>query len=403
MPNLRLTDITLAQTTAITPSTLIHIVTTADTSQNSAGSSYASTLSQVYDGLSGYCVPDLYVSNLHSCSPLYINPLSEGDIYVGSANTLTVDLTNERIGVGTTSPSAKLHVKGIDSSSSNYGLKIQNSGTTDNLLVRNDGIISGDGIGGNSFQLGSSTPYIEGNLTVGRVERDTNTVFSIYGANYPQLKFDSLYTTKTTLTSGAGGQYLSLSDTSNPKFTWLSSTNIGINFPDTASTISAELEVVGTTKTTNLSATTITASTLNLNGSQVDTAWTSYVPTWTASTSPSIGDGVIQGHYKVIGKTCFVRGNIQMGTTTTYGTGEWLVGLPFPAKNADGVLITVSMLQSTVAWYNGIMNGARAGYTDKTAIQYQNVGGTTDSLSSNTPFVWGNGSRFVWNGSYEIA
>ena len=92
-----------------------------------------------------------------------------------------------------------------------------------------------------------------------------------------------------------------------------------------------------------------------------------------------------------------------MGTTTTYGTGEWLVGLPFPAKNPDGIQMIVSILQSTVAWYNGIMNGARAGFVDKTAIQYQNTGGTTDSLSLNTPFVWGNGSRFTWNGSYEIA
>ena len=92
-----------------------------------------------------------------------------------------------------------------------------------------------------------------------------------------------------------------------------------------------------------------------------------------------------------------------MGSTTTYGTGEWLVGLPFPAKHPDGIQMTVSILQASVAWYNGIMNGARAGYSDKTAIQYQNVGGTSDSLSPNTPFIWGTGSRFTWNGSYEIA
>lgn len=139
MPNLRLTDITLSQSTAITPTTLIHIVTTDDVSQNPAGSSYKAQLSQIYDGLSGYCVPDLYVSNIHSCSPLYINPLSEGDIYVGSANTLTVDLTNETIGIGTTSPTSKLHIIGSGTTSSGYGLKVQNSGGTDNFVVRNDG------------------------------------------------------------------------------------------------------------------------------------------------------------------------------------------------------------------------------------------------------------------------
>jgi hypothetical protein len=43
----RLTDKTLAQSTAITPTTLIHIVTTADVTQNPAGSSYKAQLSQL--------------------------------------------------------------------------------------------------------------------------------------------------------------------------------------------------------------------------------------------------------------------------------------------------------------------------------------------------------------------
>jgi hypothetical protein len=43
----RLTDKTLAQSTAITPTTLIHIVTTADVTQNPAGSSFKAQLSQL--------------------------------------------------------------------------------------------------------------------------------------------------------------------------------------------------------------------------------------------------------------------------------------------------------------------------------------------------------------------
>ncbi len=50
----RLTDKTLAQSTAITPTTLIHIVTTGDTSQNSAGSSYKAQLNQLAPTLGGY-------------------------------------------------------------------------------------------------------------------------------------------------------------------------------------------------------------------------------------------------------------------------------------------------------------------------------------------------------------
>lgn len=145
MANLRLTDISLAASTAITPTTLIHVVTTADTSQYSGGSSYAGTLGQIYDGLSGYCVSDLYVSNIHSCSPLYINPLSEGDVYVGSANTVTIDLSNERVGIGTTTPTAKLHVRGTDDLDATINVKIDNSSGVRGFQVTNAGnVLIGD-------------------------------------------------------------------------------------------------------------------------------------------------------------------------------------------------------------------------------------------------------------------
>lgn len=44
----------------------------------------ANTISTTQIGSSGDCVNDIYVSNIHSCSPLNINPLGEGDIIFGS-------------------------------------------------------------------------------------------------------------------------------------------------------------------------------------------------------------------------------------------------------------------------------------------------------------------------------
>ena len=173
-----LTDRSLAQSTAITPTTLIHIVTTGDTSQNAAGSSYKAQLQQLipifsgsagtsgvngssgtsgingssgtsgssgvsgtsgidgssgtsgvsgtsgtsgingssgtsglsFSGGSGNCITDLYVSNIHSCSPLNINPLDEGNVYFGSTSAITIDLTNNRVGIGTTTPTSRLSV-----------------------------------------------------------------------------------------------------------------------------------------------------------------------------------------------------------------------------------------------------------------------------------------------------
>ena len=153
-----------------------------------------------------------------------------------------------------------------------------------------------------------------------------------------------------------------------------------------------------------VSASTNLTGSVTINNSRIDTGWTAYTPQWTAaSVNPAIGNGTIEGYYKVVGKTCFVRGNIAMGSTTTFGTGEWYVSMPFTASHADGILMTVTLLDNSTAWYNGILNGARAGFNHKSAIQYQVVGGTADSVNPTAPFTWTTSDRFLWNGSYEIA
>lgn len=43
---------------------------------------------------SATCISDIYVSNLHSCSPLFINPNDEGNVYFGSTSAVTIDLNN---------------------------------------------------------------------------------------------------------------------------------------------------------------------------------------------------------------------------------------------------------------------------------------------------------------------
>ena len=64
---------------------------------------------------SGSCISDIHVSNIHSCSPLNINPIDEGNVYFGSTSGLTVDMSDFgidlRLGIGTTTPTEKLEVK----------------------------------------------------------------------------------------------------------------------------------------------------------------------------------------------------------------------------------------------------------------------------------------------------
>jgi hypothetical protein len=154
-----------------------------------------------------------------------------------------------------------------------------------------------------------------------------------------------------------------------------------------------------------ISGTSISATTFNLAGSQIESAWTSYVPVWTASgTNPVINNGTIEGWYKVIGKTCFVRGNIAMGSTTTFGTGEWYVSMPLTAAHADAILLNGNLLDNGTAWYNVTVNGARSGFNTKAPLQYVNItSGVATEVNPTQPFTWTTGDRFIWNGSYEIA
>jgi hypothetical protein len=154
----------------------------------------------------------------------------------------------------------------------------------------------------------------------------------------------------------------------------------------------------------NVSGSTNLTGSVTINQSRIDNGWTAYTPEWTAASSnPVINNGTIEGYYKVIGKTCFVRGNIAMGSTTTFGTGEWYVSMPFTASHADAILMTVTLLDNGSGWYNATMAGARAGFNHKAPIQYQSAGGTANDIYPTQPFTWASTDRFIWNGSYEIA
>ena len=66
-------------------------------------------------GTSGDCVNDLFVSNIHSCSPLNINPLDEGNVYFGSTSGVTIDISNNRLGIGIDTPQYPLDIVGTNS------------------------------------------------------------------------------------------------------------------------------------------------------------------------------------------------------------------------------------------------------------------------------------------------
>ncbi|MFJ6935682.1 hypothetical protein [Streptomyces sp. NPDC101132] len=113
--------------------------------------------------------------------------------------------------------------------------------------------------------------------------------------------------------------------------------------------------------------------------------WTEYSPTWTGSVStPAIGNGTLEGEYALVGGICFVRVSVEMGSTTTYGSGQYKFSLPFTVATLGttkmGYIGSAYCTDAGVAYYAGITR-AIGGESFMIAIS-----GTTSTGS--TPAEW---------------
>lgn len=90
---------------------------------------------------------------------------STGNInfYTNSVKRMTID-SNGNVGIGTSTPTAKLQIVGTDSTSSNLGLRIQNSVGADNLIVRNDGVILANNLPTSASGLPSGAIWNNGGI-----------------------------------------------------------------------------------------------------------------------------------------------------------------------------------------------------------------------------------------------
>ncbi|MGW0785746.1 hypothetical protein [Streptomyces sp. NPDC002913] len=90
-------------------------------------------------------------------------------------------------------------------------------------------------------------------------------------------------------------------------------------------------------------------------------AWTTYTPTWTgATTNPVLGNGAITGRYIKWGRTVIASVQITMGSTTTYGSGAYTIGVPFPAASATVAYIGSARLSGTDTWLGHVLLGQGA-------------------------------------------
>jgi hypothetical protein len=152
----------------------------------------ADTISVTTIGDSGDCVNDLYVSNIHSCSPLNINPLDEGNVYFGSTSGVTIDVANSRLGIGTTTPTEKLDVSGNTKISGSLNIGTILSGTPlINLGIDFSGNIV-SGITSNLLYSQTNNYTLGVPITINHNLNTTDVLVQIVDTNTSQLIYGSV-------------------------------------------------------------------------------------------------------------------------------------------------------------------------------------------------------------------
>lgn len=136
----------------------------------------------------------------------------------------------------------------------------------------------------------------------------------------------------------------------------------------------------------------------------VQAAWTAYTPTWTAATTnPVLGNGSIDAATQRIGKNLLLAISLTMGSTTTYGSGQWRLTLPVAPKSRRWVF-NLETYDASAAL--GV--GGRAVWNNTLSVLELWIPGTTAggydrAIIAGAPFVYNNGDVLTIDGVCELA
>lgn len=129
--------------------------------------------------------------------------------------------------------------------------------------------------------------------------------------------------------------------------------------------------------------------------------WTSWTPTWTATTTnPAIGNGFIGGRYIRIGNLIVADGFIYAGSTTTFGSGAYIVSLPVTGVLNASLTGTVSFLDASAGYvgYHGTSI-----FVSTTTIEFR-IGNGLGLWSQTVPVnPFANGDQVRFTIVYEAA
>lgn len=151
----------------------------------------------------------------------------------------------------------------------------------------------------------------------------------------------------------------------------------------------------------------VTAAQMNArirdNFKELGDPWTSYSPSWTASSvNPAIGNGTLTGGFIEANKLIKFWLCITMGSTTTYGTGNWMITLPVADVGQRFSFTGIARDTSATSSYPII--GERISSATLQIRSFPTTAGAVfGNASSTVPFTWANTDTLTINGEYEAA
>jgi len=129
--------------------------------------------------------------------------------------------------------------------------------------------------------------------------------------------------------------------------------------------------------------------------------WSTYTPALTGSGSnPVIGaTGNANGKYIQAGKFIVVRVKIAFGSGSTYGSGNWSLTLPVSMLDGNGVLGSLTYLDSSAsATYRGNTYNPSG-----TSIALATNASPMGTVTPTAPFTWATGDTIDFFAIYEGA
>jgi hypothetical protein len=139
-------------------------------------------------------------------------------------------------------------------------------------------------------------------------------------------------------------------------------------------------------------------------------AYFNYTPVWTSSGTPvALGNGTITGAFYMVGRQVMFMSKLTMGSTTTYGTGEYRISTPTTINTIDQIS-TFTPLGRWVSYdaSSTFFSGGETTFVSPTTVGGLVASATTDGLWANVlgqtvPTTWAVNDLWTLKGSYLAA